>query len=180
MENEWDNIHYHSGTIEDYLNELSVITAVAHAYGFKVADAGITSTSLRRWMYSQLTGDAQEQWKATYYVGLNNNYTTLLKAVNAYTEGIKRISIDFTNVHWYNLVSCGAGFESATQTYMKACGKTAVVCNEFGIRTNSTELFRETVDEIRGKAYYALAYSGASSSSGKAITLTDEMLAMLK
>jgi hypothetical protein len=161
--------------LQDYLKELAVITFIGHKYGYNIADAGITSASLQRWTYSQLTGYDAIQWRQNYYVGLNNNYQTFVEYINSYIDGIKSIDIDFCNVHWYNGIKCSGGFNLASSTFMKACGKTAVICNEFGIRMNSVSLFDSTVNEIRSKVKYAVAYSGKND-PGKAINLTSEML----
>ena len=179
IENEWDYEVQHGSNLQDYLNELSIINTVGHKYGFKISDGGITSGALQRWTYSQLTGAAQQQWKTKYYVGLNNGYDSLMNIVNTYITSAKKINFDYSNVHWYNSVKCGNGFSTAMQTFMNACNKKVPVCNEFGIRTSSLTLFTQTDNEIKGNALYAVAYSG-SNIKGKAITLTDAMLQVLK
>lgn len=180
VENEWDTPDYHTGNIKDYINELEIITRLAHKHDFKISDAGITSASLQRWMYSQLTGTEKDNWRLNYYVGLDNNYDALVSMVNNYIDGAKKIDFDYSNVHWYNAHKCSDGFGTASKTFMKACKKDTVICNEFGIKTNSDELFNETVNEIKGNAFRALAYSGTDVSSGKAIKLSDDMLKMLR
>ncbi|MEP6467268.1 MAG: hypothetical protein ABJB05_13245 [Parafilimonas sp.] len=179
IENEWDYEVQHGSNLQDYLNELSIINSVGHKYGFKIADGGITSGALQRWTYSQLAGTSQQQWKSKYYVGLNNNYDWLMNIVNTYIASAKKINFDYSNAHWYNSARCGNGFSTASQTFLKACNKKIPVCNEFGIRTNSLTLFTQTDAEIKGRALYAVAYSG-SNIPGKAITLTDAMLQVLK
>jgi hypothetical protein len=178
IENEWDHEVQSGANLQDYINELAIMTSVGHKYGFKIADGGITYASLQRWTYSQLTGTAQQQWKLTYYVGLNNDYDGLLNMVNTYIAAVKKISFDYSNVHWYNTAICGNGYGTASQTFMIACNKKTPVCNEFGVRTNSLTLFTQTVDEITGYALYAVAYSGTNK-KGKAVKLTDPMLQVL-
>jgi hypothetical protein len=179
VENEWDYQVQHGSNLQDYLKELSIITAIGHKYGFKIGDGGITSGALQRWTYSQLTGTAQEQWKKNYYVGLNNDYDALLNIVNTYIATAKKINFDYSNVHWYNSIRCCGGYTTASQAFLKACNKKIQVCNEFGIRTSSLTLFTQTVTEITNNARLAIAYSG-SNVKGKAITLTDAMLHVLK
>jgi hypothetical protein len=56
-ENEWDNELYRDfskTTVSDYVTELSIVVDEGHKAGFKVADAGITSNNLGRWVYSQM------------------------------------------------------------------------------------------------------------------------------
>jgi hypothetical protein len=178
VENEWDYQVQNGANLQDYIKELSVITTEGHKYGFVIADGGITSGALQRWTYSQLSATAQQQWKLNYYVGLHNNYDALTNIVNTYIASAKSINFDYSNVHWYNPATCGNGYATAMQTFMKACNKGTSVCNEFGIRTNSLDLFTQTVNEINGSAFYALAYSG-SDKPNKAIKLTDPMLSVL-
>jgi hypothetical protein len=176
VENEWDNMKYHSGDIQHYLQELEIITNIGHKYGFKIAGAGITSKGLNLWMSSRTSGDAALMWKKMAGTASDSGYSAYVNRVNTYIAGVKRINVDFMNVHWYNEKECSNNFGKASGAYMEACGKTAVICNEFGIRTNSVELFRQTVNEIRNNVPFAVAYSGVND-PGKAVTLTDEMLA---
>lgn len=179
VENEWDYQVLHGANLQDYLQELSIITAAGHKYGFMIADGGITSSSLQRWTYSQLEGVEQAEWRTKYFVGLHKDYDELVDMVNTYLQGAKNINFDYSNVHWYNSIICGNGFETATNLFVTASNKKQLVCNEFGIRTNSLKLFTQTKNEIYGNALYAIAYSG-SNISGKAIKLTDAMLNTLK
>lgn len=182
VENEWDNILYHKGSIDDYLNELAAITEVGHKYGFKIADAGITSTGLRRWAYTQFSEEEAAEWFEQYWVGGKlDNFNLLVKAVNYYTASIRNIPIDYLNVHWYNIDGCFDGFDKCTEAYKEASNKTSLICNEFGIKLNSEELFDATVNELSGRVAYAIAYSGTGTGDGKsAVRITDSMLAHLR
>ena len=180
IENEWDWQVMHGSNLQDYLDELAIITNIGHQYGFKIADGGITSTSLKRWTYSQLTGEEQQEWLDKYWVGLESgykyyDYNDLMNIVNTYIAGVKNINLDYSNVHWYNESECGNGFATAAAAFLTACNKNVVVCNEFYISTNSLYLFSSTVDEIRSYAKYAVAYSG-NDKDELAIRLTDAML----
>jgi len=185
MGNEWDNINYHTNSIIYYLYGLKVITHVAHTYNFKVADAGISSTSLERWMYSQLSGAEALLWKKDHWVGENKpSYGPLIKRIEYYISQIKNIPIDYLNVHWYNKEKATKDFPKAAGTYLKRCEKTEIITNEFGVKkTTDFDVWQKTVDEVstfktdNGEKVtkFALAYSG-SGEDGKAIELTDEML----
>ncbi len=176
VENEWDNTGFHKGNISDYIAELSAITTIGHKYGFKIADAGLTSTNLRRWTYSTLSGAAATTWATNYFVGPRlDTYATVIQTVNNYAALINTVPIDYLNVHWYNVDACYNGFKTASQAYLKACNKKLIMTNEFGIQTNSTALFNSTVDELRGVASYSISYSN-NNSGGDAISLTDQMI----
>ncbi len=158
-ENEWNNINYHLGTIQDYLTELAIVTNVAHKYGFRIADAGISGSALQQWTYWQIQS---KDWAINYKVPYNSdNYKLLLQAVDQYAAGIKNIPIDYLNAHWYEQDSCYNGFQTAVNLYKTACGKSKLISNEFGIRgVYSDKLFMNTVNEVRGNVSYGILYSG--------------------
>jgi len=52
IENEEDNFQYHSGTPQDYLNELKTAIPIIHAAGMKVTNAGITSRAIAYLVYT--------------------------------------------------------------------------------------------------------------------------------
>ncbi len=166
-ENEWNNINYHKGVIADYLNELAIVVAVGHKYGFNVADAGLSGTGLQFWAYSKLDGAAKKAWAANYKVPFGSpNYKLLIKAVDQYAAGIKLIPIDYLNVHWYNTDKCYHGFRIAADLYMQLCRKENLITNEFGIRgTYSAELFTDTINEVKDNAAFAVLYSGNNAIS---------------
>ena len=183
--NEWDNLHYHTNSIIYYLTGLKLATQVAHAYDFKVADAGISSTTLERWMYSQLSGAEALLWKNDHWVAENKpSYDPLIRRVEYYISKIKDIPIDYLNVHWYNKEKATNDFPKAAGTYLKRCEKTEVITNEFGVKkTTDFDVWQKTVDEVsrfntdagQKVTKFALAYSGKGTED-KAIELTDEML----
>lgn len=186
IENEWDNIRYHLGgtanllvAVPTYLNELSICTEVGHKYGFKIADAGITSTSLRRWMYSVLTGDEQTKWANQYFTAhTRDDYNTLVNTVNQYCLGAVNIPFDFSNTHWYNDSTVNGGFDLASKTFAMACSKQSIyrVNNEFGVK--NTAVWSDTVKEIAGNVAYGIAYSGQNKIN-EAVLLSPEMLNLL-
>jgi hypothetical protein len=186
--NEWDNINYHSNSIIYYLNGLKLIVDLAHTYNFKVSDAGISSTSLERWMYSQLSGPEALLWKKDHWVGETNpNYQPLIKRIEFYINQIKKIPIDYLNVHWYNKEKATNDFPKAAGTYLKRCEKTEIITNEFGVKkTTDFDTWQKTVDEVstfqtdEGDKItkFALAFSGTGQED-KAINLTDDKLKLL-
>jgi hypothetical protein len=155
-ENEWDYAAYHTGPIQDYLNELAIVVQVGHKYGFKVTDAGITDGKIRM-----------------FYQG-NANIDTFL-------TGIKKIPEDYCNFHWYVANDQTQNFDlrDVVNYYLQATGKTKPMTNEFGLKTNSLLLWTNEVSALKGFAYYGVAYSGTNV-PGQAITLTNSMLLMLK
>ena len=51
IENEEDNFQYHSGTPQDYLNELRAAIPIVHAAGIQVTNAGITAPAIAYLVY---------------------------------------------------------------------------------------------------------------------------------
>ena len=98
--------------------------------------------------------------------------------VNTFTAFVKPLDLDYANIHWNNQTECGNGFGTAAEKYRIACGIAQTACNEFSVGVNATnpsDLFSKTVDEVRGNAKLAIAYSGFGT-DGRAVQLTDEML----
>lgn len=178
--NEWSNRNYHSGTISQYLNELSILTEVGHKYEFLISSAGITGSDLGRWVYSRLPADEQKWWKANYFIGLKNNYDLMVKTVDEFCAGVNGIDFDFANTHWYNKDKCAGGYPQALKIYMDACGKDRAINNEFGIKVSSSKinalgLFAATIAEMKASGVeVAVLYSG-DGVGNNAIRITDEM-----
>lgn len=187
VENEWDNmtsLHgstaYHTGTVQQYLKELKIVTEIGHKYGFKIADAGITGNNLARWTYRKISSDSSAWWKSKYFVGLDNKYELMITTLDEYAKGVKDIPIDYINMHWYNKTESNGGYLIASKLWMKATGKTASINNEFGLDIHSTSLFLQTAEEIRASgAAIGIIYSGMDY-EGKAIKITPEMIQQLK
>jgi hypothetical protein len=182
-ENEWDNKDYHGYDIAPYLVELSIVVDEGHKQGFLIADAGFTSGNLKRWIYSQLTGIEQAQWKEKYTVVINspeNPFDSMLNQAKIFLNGIKTIPIDYINVHWYNTSLCFNGLPKAAQLYLKACNKTAIISNEFGIKVSDTTLLKNTINELRSAGIkMGIAYSGIDAAN-LAVRLNDDQLKLLK
>ncbi len=172
VENEWNNPNFHTGksmqsTIQDYLNELAIVTSVGHKYGFKIADAGISGTGLQYWAAYKLSRIDRRKWIREYKVPVNSaSWELLINAVEQYMQGIRLIPIDFLNVHWYEQDICYNGFDQAAAFYQNDCKKSNLICNEFGIRgTYSNDLLSETINSVKGIVDYAVLYSGNNALS---------------
>ena len=183
--NEWDNRNYHSGTIAQYLNELSILTEVGHKYGFMIASAGITGSGLGRWAYSKLIGAEQSWWKANYFTGLKKEYDLMVRTIDEFAAGARSIPFDYANTHWYNKDDVPGGYPIALKLYMDACGKIRAINNEFGIKVTSSKinalnLFLKTILEIKASGVeIAILYSGDGRGTN-AIRITDEMYKTLQ
>jgi hypothetical protein len=180
VENEWDNTNYHSGSISDYLNELKIISDVAHQYGFKTADAGTTSTNLQRWTYSQLSGSDAAQWAATHFIGKNNaNYQQVVDMLNYYSKALKNTGVDYCNVHYYTVVdSCLNSLTKISAAWKQATGFDQLITNEFGTKIPA-QWSCTAAEIIQQNMLWAIAYSGVNQEN-KAIKLSADQLKELK
>ena len=179
VENEWDNLNYHSNNINFYITELKIVTEVGHKYGFKIADAGFTGAGLQRWTYSKLSGDSAKDWLSKFFVAPGrSDYPVFLAEINTYAAAVKSIPIDYINWHWYGKTGCWNGLQTALSYYLKATGKTNHITNEFG--AHDSQYWNCTVAEVQKAAPpIAIAYSGQSLDS-KAVELDLSMLQVLK
>lgn len=182
--NEWDNRSYHTGTNAQYLNELAILTEVGHKYGFLIASAGLTGNGLGRWTYSKLTGAEKTAWGKNYFVGLKKDYDLMVKTIDEFCEGAKRIDYDFANTHWYNKDKVSGGYPRALKLYMDACGKTRAINNEFGIKATTSKvnkllLFAETIKEMVASGIEIGILYSADGRDNNAELITDEMIRTL-
>ncbi|MGN6352812.1 MAG: hypothetical protein ACTHLB_05450 [Parafilimonas sp.] len=172
VENEWCNPQYHTGTVQDYINELKVVVEIAHAHGFKVADSGTTTVGLTGWYASTLNPIELLAFRKDYFINKK-----IIPYVNQFVNLIREVPVDYLNVHLYN-ENFGGRFPKITEAFANACGKEALTCNEFGVK--KSELWATTVAEIKAcNLHHAIAYSGMNK-PGKAIQLTEKNLQLLK
>lgn len=182
IENEWDNEQYHNNDLSYYFAELKIAVQEGHKFGFKIADAGITSTAIRRWTYSKLTPTDQIWWKQNYFVGPTmTNYQPLIDKVNRYASNIRTIGIDYLNFHWYEEDNtCHGKLDIATTFYKTACGKSVLINNEFGLKTKTISQWNCLLSNLNSAGIViGVAYSGIDAPD-LAITLTDDMLNTLR
>jgi hypothetical protein len=174
VENEWDNSYYHTGSTNDYLQELSICTEVLHKYEFKVADGGFSGNGLIRWLYSKLSGDSLKTWMQNYPIELSRDkLSAFVDSVNKIIIGFKTIPLDYNNVHWYNEKSDFEGFETVVKYYGGN-----LISNEFGMRQGNLDLFKQTINDVKDNVRIAIVYGGTNSSNASVIS--KDMLMLMK
>ncbi len=175
IENEEDNLKYHSGSAQDYINELKAAIPIVHAAGIKVTNAGITSQATAFLVYNDMmahgrNAEAQE-YKQDVQVNFNAPYiqrkADFLKQVIA---AYKTLDIDYINFHWYGKSNNTKALEQ-TINYLQAATGKPVVTNEIGQYDNSPETVRAIIQTCRKeKMPYVIWYSGLKG-GGKAVSL---------
>lgn len=195
IENEEDNKGYHSGTAEDYINELKVGIEVAHSKGLKVTNGGITSPMMVLLVYDDLvsSGRKDDAYKfaskafpdarlARLNELANKPYVEQKlaegkKLINAY----KSLNLDYVNFHWYLPLRGIKGAEIAKKidpiliTYVadyikRKTGKPAIT-TEIGQLDPSPAIVSNTLKTCFDlKMPYVIWYSG-DGGEGKAVAL---------
>lgn len=196
IENEEDNLLYHLGSAEDYINELKAGAAVAHAKGLKVTNGGLTVREVCLIMYDDYLQHGEQQkaqdfakkvFPDVFMKRLNGTGKTKMdqqiefgrKVIKAY----KDLDIDYVNFHWYEPVAVRYGatpdgtinFDESVfisvANYLKQVTGKPVINNEFGVFNTSPELVKNLLQAAyHAGLSYAIFYS-ADGGPGKAVAL---------
>lgn len=174
IENEENNIQYHSGTDQEYIDELAICLRAAHLRGVKVTNAGLTDNMVRCWMWWQYIQAGNffqaDAWKTKYTdpLGLHtdgayfiSNYTRCEYFLSHYDT----MAIDYVNIHFYATANDDLNphvFNQINDVIYAKTGK-KVISNEFGVRTPDIVVAKKMFVNMRKAAYqYAIFYSGDS------------------
>ena len=175
IENEEDNLKYHSGSAQDYINELKAAIPVLHASGIKVTNAGLTSQSIAYLVYNDLMqrGMRAEAQAYKQSVQININAPWVLKKADFIKHVIvayKDIDLDYVNFHWYGKSNDTKALEQTINYIQRVTGK-PVVTNEIGQYDNSPETVRAIIQTCRKeKMPFVIWYSGLKG-GGRAVSL---------
>jgi hypothetical protein len=205
IENEELNRRYHSGSIEDYINELTAAINVAHSKGLKVTNAGLTGKGfclliyndyMKRGMQKEANDFARRCMKPAWFKEKRNNRedseddedgetTKLEKLIEAY----KRLPLDYVNFHLYEPIKNvkGGTDESVKQItpnaikeitdYLSRVTGKKVISNECGERSSSPELVPQMLEEFaKYNLDYVIWFSGDGEAGGKALQNEDGTL----
>jgi len=178
IENEEDNFQYHSGTAQDYLNELRTAIPIVHAAGIKVTNAGITAPGIAYLVYHDLLEHGMRSEAQAY---MNSTQLQLdkpwIKRKGEFARqtlaAYKSIDIDFVNFHWYGKSNDVSALKTTIEYLKKVTGK-PVVTNEIGQYDNSPETVKAIIRLCRQEQMpYVIWYSGLKGGGGKAVSLQD-------
>jgi hypothetical protein len=196
IENEEDNLLYHIGSAEEYINELKAGAAVAHSNGLKVTNGGLTVREVCLIMYDDYLQHGEQQkaqefakkvFPDVFMNRLNNTDNKKMgqqiefgrKVIKAY----KDINMDYVNFHWYEPVAMRFGatptesfnFDESVfisvANYLKQVTGKPVINNEFGVFITSPKLIKNLLNAVyKAGLRYAIFYS-ADGGAGKAVAL---------
>lgn len=205
VENEEDNPGYHSGTADDYINELKTAISICHSKGLKVTNGGLTEREIMLLVYDDLmsSGKTQEAYDFAQraipqqYLSKLNNYQKLPAIQRALTFGkaviqaYKTLDLDYVNFHWYepsaargrmnglalNTDHIDPAVFAAVINYLSRVTGKPVITNEFGVLNTSPTLITELMQKILdAKMDYAIFYSGDGAGGSKALQNGDGSL----
>ena len=165
IENEENNQHFHSGTAQDYLNQLQAATTVAHANHIAVTNGGITFPAMMYLLYEDYmahgktkeANDLQQRSSVSFSSKWLINRKAFLQQLIA---GYAKSDIDFINFHWYGKNGDTKSLTEVVNYLERVTGKPAV-SNEIGQQDASPETVKAIMQTARQlHLRYAIWYSG--------------------
>ncbi len=189
IENEEDNSGYHSGSADDYINELKTAISICHAKGLKVTNGGLTVREIMLLVYDDFMSNGKTQEANDFarralppqYLVKLNNYKSMPVVQRALTFGkavvqsYKTLNLDYVNFHWYEPVAARGKINSdarnadhidpavfaAVVNYLSRVTSKPVITNEFGVLNTSPTLITGLMQKVLDeKMDYAIFYSG--------------------
>lgn len=176
IDNEEDNKFYHTGADSEYIAILDTCIDVVHAHGKKIANAGLTWTALRAWMYHRYQTTFRPEmafaWKQAYLVPQGLTTTSSLfntqwqRADYFLNQYAGMAGLDYVNVHIYinNNDTLNAQLFNQIKAEIEGVTGKPIITNEFGLTGNSVTYAKAMfMGAKRGHYTYAVFYSGDSS-----------------
>ncbi len=184
IENEESNDLHHTGTPQQYIDELSTAIGICHGRGLKVTNGGLTSYDLI-YLYAQNlvdTGKIHEynNLKATYGIDISTPAAQAkLDFVTPLVAAYKILDLDYVNFHWYEIpkaVTRFSRFSGYTNLIRRVCNYLAMatekplVTNEIGVFENGSTYFCNLLNDIGSLAMdYVIFNPGDSDAETEAM-----------
>ena len=192
IENEETTKHYHSGTPEDYITELTAAIGVAHSKGIKVTNGGIAKgldmALYRDFISRGMRKEAEELasqtmdervMKGVKNPGSNPAIEQTIRDVNTYLQAYKKLPLDYVNVHLYdhtpdgNPAAIAKGIKEIAEFVTRVTGK-PIMTNECGQKNSSPETVKSMMNAfIQSNYKYAIWFSGDNPKEGGAVGLNN-------
>ncbi len=165
IENEENNLQFHSGSAQDYLNQLRAAATVAHANHIPVTNGGITFPAMLYLVYEDYMAHGKTKEAADLQsrssVSFTAKWLTSRKEfLQQLIDGYAKSDIDYVNFHWYGKNGDTKSLVEVVNYLQRATGKLAI-SNEIGQQDNSPETVKAIVQTCRQlHLRYAIWYSG--------------------
>jgi len=196
IENEETTKNYHSGPIEDYINELRAAITVAHSKGLKITNGGITNRDLVLLVYydyleRKMSREAEDFARRCVKSSLlkNPEATNIVEKAKKLIEAYKRLPLDYVNIHLYEPVkNIAGGTDESVKTitpgaqkeminYIERATGKKVMSNETGTRTSSPEVVSGVLHELsQTDIAYVIWFSGDGEGGSVALQNDDGSL----
>jgi hypothetical protein len=197
IENEETVEKYHSGPIEDYINELTAAIAVAHSKGLKITNGGLTNRELVVLVYNDyvergMKKEAEDFARRCVKPALLKGSPQIQQIVSDTRKLIaahKRLPLDYVNIHLYEPVKnvvlgtdesattiTPGAFQEIISYVEKLTGK-KVISNEVGARTHAAEIVPQMMEQIqKANMDYCMWFSGDAEGGSTALHNEDGSL----
>lgn len=165
IENEENNLQFHTGPAQDYLNELKAATTVAHANHIPVTNGGIAFPVMLYLVYidyldhgkTKEAADLQTRSPFPFNIKWIASRKEFLQQLIA---GYAKSDIDYINFHWYGKNGDTKSLVEVVNYLQRVTGKPAIT-NEIGQHDNSPETVKAIIQTCRQlHLRYAMWYSG--------------------
>lgn len=166
---------YHTGSLMDYINEISVASSVCTEFGVPVTNGGLTSavvSSLRN--YYDENGKADSAlWLTQALNGVDMDPNRILRA-DSLLEAYSILPLSYVNLHWYEPQSG----DTATVNIIKAVcdyitqqtGK-KVISNETGTKTTDSSIITSMMRQWDSVGVdYCIFWDGVGSEGALPLT----------
>ena len=165
IENEENNLRFHSGAAQDYINQLQAAATVAHANKVAVTNGGITFPAVLYLVYldyiehgkKKEAADLQQRSSVSFAAKWLTGRKDFLQQLIA---GYAKSDIDYVNFHWYGKNGDTQSLTEVVNYLQRITGKPAI-SNEIGQQDNSPQTVKAILQTCRSLGMrYAIWYSG--------------------
>ena len=192
VENEETTKNYHTGPIEDYINELSAAITVAHSKGLKITNGGITNRDLVLLVYydyleRKMKKEADDFASRCVKPALlrNSQVQDIVAKAKKLVQAYKNLPLDYVNIHLYEPVkNTAGGTDESVRTITPGAQKEIIryiervtgkraMSNEVGARASSPEVVTGVLQQLsETDMAYVIWFSG--DGSGGSVALHNE------
>jgi hypothetical protein len=199
IENEEMTAHYHSGSVQDYINELGAAIEVVHSKGLKVTNGGLGNRQLELLVYrdyvkrgmraqaddfgERTMGDAM--LKAAQNPGSNPEMEQIVTKAQILMKAYHDLNLDYVNIHIYEPMkpkkenadsSTPNALKEIADYLVRTTGK-PLMANEIGQRNPSTSLIPSMLQAFLSNQFkYIIWFSGDGNEGAVALNNPDGSL----
>ena len=175
---------YHIGSIQDYINELTVAVRVCNQKHVQVTNGGLTSPIIQSLHNYYLVNNKPDsaQWLGQQMHGVLDDPRTISR-VDSLLSAYKTLSLSFVNLHWYEpqkgLDHTTGVLQTVINYITQQTGK-SVITNETGLKTDNPAMVTDLMTQWNtAQVKYAIFIDSNGIDAGGAYPLTSSVGALL-